>query len=119
MTKYALGSGRLEGDNGSRGTLHEVSLDFDRSLQERVRCNNQLALEDGELRITGTAKHIVMDSGALPATCQIYFHTFTSNFGVPKKVTIKLNYCRLTGNTFEAMADASGNVFTLSMEDDQ
>lgn len=60
---------------------------------------------------------------------EVYFKTATSNFGVAKEVTIKLNACKSSklalGFTnqkfmipefdFQAMADASGNVFTLSM----
>lgn len=60
---------------------------------------------------------------------EVYFKTTTSNFGVAKEVTIKLNACKSSklslGFTnqkftipefdFQAMADASGNVFTLSM----
>jgi hypothetical protein len=59
---------------------------------------------------------------------EIYFKTTTNNFGVAKDVTIKLNACKSSklslGFTnqkfaipefdFQAMADASGNVFTLS-----
>jgi len=60
---------------------------------------------------------------------EVYFKTATSNFGVAKEVTIKLNACKSTKFSlgfanqkfvipefdFQAMADASGNVFTLSM----
>lgn len=60
---------------------------------------------------------------------EVYFKTFTSNFGVAKDVTIKLNACKSSKLSlgfanqkfiipefdFQAMADASGNVFTLSM----
>jgi hypothetical protein len=60
---------------------------------------------------------------------EVYFKTQTSNFGVNKEVTIKLNACKSSklslGFTsqkftipefdFQAMADAAGNVFTLSM----
>jgi len=59
---------------------------------------------------------------------EIYFKTTTSNFGVPKTVSIKLNACKSSklslGFTnqkflipefdFQAMADAAGNVFTVS-----
>jgi hypothetical protein len=60
---------------------------------------------------------------------EVYFKTSTTNFGVAKEVTIKLNACKSSklslGFTnqkftipefdFQAMADASGNVFSLSM----
>jgi hypothetical protein len=60
---------------------------------------------------------------------EIYFKTTTSNFGVAKDATIKLNACKSSKLSlsfanqkfaipefdFQAMADASGNVFTLSM----
>jgi len=60
---------------------------------------------------------------------EVYFKTTTSNFGAPKDVTIKLNACKSSKLSlsfanqkfaipefdFQAMADASGNVFTLSM----
>jgi hypothetical protein len=60
---------------------------------------------------------------------EVYFKTSTSNFGVAKEVTIKLNACKSSKLSlgfsnqkfvipefdFQAMADASGNVFTLSM----
>lgn len=59
---------------------------------------------------------------------EVYFKTTTSNFGVSKNVTIKLNACKssklalsfsnqkftIPEFDFQAMADASGNVFTLS-----
>ncbi len=59
---------------------------------------------------------------------EVYFKTTTSNFGVAKDVTIKLNACKssklalsfanqkftIPEFDFQAMADASGNVFTLS-----
>lgn len=61
-------------------------------------------------------------------TFEVYFKTTTNNFGVAKDVTIKLNACKSSKLTlpfanqkfsipefdFQAMADASGNVFTLS-----
>jgi hypothetical protein len=60
---------------------------------------------------------------------EIFFKSTTSNFGVAKDVTIKLNACKsaklnlgfanqkfvIPEFDFQAMADASGNVFTLSM----
>lgn len=59
---------------------------------------------------------------------EVYFKTTTANFGVSKDVTIKLNACKsskialgfanqkyvIPEFDFQAMADASGNVFTLS-----
>ncbi len=59
---------------------------------------------------------------------EVYFKTTTSNFGAPKDVTIKLNACKSSKLSlsftnqkftipefdFQAMADASGNVFTLT-----
>lgn len=59
---------------------------------------------------------------------EVYFKTTTSNFGVPKIATIKLNACKssklalhftnqkfaIPEFDFQAMADAAGNVFTLS-----
>lgn len=59
---------------------------------------------------------------------EVYFKTTTSNFGVAKDVTIKLNACKSSKLSlsfanqkfvipefdFQAMADASGNVFTLT-----
>jgi hypothetical protein len=59
---------------------------------------------------------------------EIYFKTTTSNFGVTKDVTIKLNACKssklalsfsnqkfaIPEFDFQAMADAAGNVFTLT-----
>jgi hypothetical protein len=62
---------------------------------------------------------------------EVYFKTATTNFGVAKEVTIKLNACKssklslgfanqkfvIPDLDFQAMADASGNVFTLSMEE--
>jgi len=59
---------------------------------------------------------------------EVYFKTTTSNFGVAKDVTVKLNACKSSKLSlsfsnqkfvipefdFQAMADASGNVFTLS-----
>ena len=59
---------------------------------------------------------------------EVYFKTTTANFGVAKDVTIKLNACKssklaltfanqkfaIPEFDFQAMADASGNVFTLS-----
>jgi len=59
---------------------------------------------------------------------ELYFRTTTSNYGVAKDVTIKLNACKSSKLSlpfanqkftipefdFQAMADASGNVFTLS-----
>lgn len=107
MTAYAFGTGRLEGDDGSKATLHDVSLDFDRGPP----------LDDDSLKITGTAKRIVPIDGALPESGQIYFETTTSNFGVSKKVIIKLNNCLINGNQFEARADKHGNVFTLTMDE--
>jgi len=118
MTAYVFETGRLEGDNGSNATLHVVSLDLNLVLQtvyeaEKVR----VALMDGELKITGTAERIDMIEGERPATGQVYFQTATSNFGVAKIVTIKLNNCLFQGNSFEAKADECGNVFTLSTEE--
>ena len=62
---------------------------------------------------------------------EIYFKTTASNFGTPKIVTIKLNACKssklalsftnqkfaIPEFDFQAMADAAGNVFTLSMSE--
>ncbi len=59
---------------------------------------------------------------------EVYFKTTTSNFGVAKDVTIRLNACKSSKLSlafanqkfvipefdFQAFADASGNVFTLS-----
>jgi hypothetical protein len=59
---------------------------------------------------------------------EVYFKTTTSNFGAPKDVTIKLNACKSSKLSlsftsqkftipefdFQAMADVSGNVFTLT-----
>lgn len=59
---------------------------------------------------------------------EVYFKTTTSNFGVAKDITIKLNACKssklalsfanqkfvIPEFDFQAMADAAGNVFTLS-----
>lgn len=59
---------------------------------------------------------------------ELYFKTTTNNYGVAKDVTIKLNACKSSKLSipfanqkftipefdFQAMADASGNVFTLS-----
>jgi len=59
---------------------------------------------------------------------EVYFKTTTANFGVSKDVTIKLNACKsnklalsftnqkfaIPEFDFQAMADANGNVFTLS-----
>lgn len=59
---------------------------------------------------------------------ELYFKTTTSNFGITKDVTIKLNACKsgklslafsnqkfsIPEFDFQAMADASGNVFTLT-----
>ena len=60
---------------------------------------------------------------------EVYFKTATTNFGASKEVTIKLNACKSSKLSlgfasqkftipefdFQAMADASGNVFTSSM----
>jgi hypothetical protein len=60
---------------------------------------------------------------------EVYFKTSTTNFGVVKDVTIKLSACKSSKLSlgfanqkfvipefdFQAMADASGNVFALSM----
>lgn len=65
--------------------------------------------------------------GASPVF-EVFFKNATPNFGVAKDLTIKLNACKATKLAlafnnqkfvipdfeFEAMADASGNVFTLS-----
>lgn len=62
---------------------------------------------------------------------EVYFKTTTANFGVAKDVTIKLNACKssklalgfssqkfaIPEFDFQAMADAAGNVFTLSMSE--
>lgn len=59
---------------------------------------------------------------------EVYFKTTTSNLGVTKNITIKLNACKSSKLSlafanqkfaipefdFQAMADAAGNVFTLS-----
>jgi len=59
---------------------------------------------------------------------EVYFKTSTPNFGVAKDVTIKLNACKssklalsfanqkftIPEFDFQAMADSSGNVFTLT-----
>jgi hypothetical protein len=59
---------------------------------------------------------------------EVYFKATTANFGVSKDVTIKLNACKSSKLSlafsnqkfvipefdFQAMADAAGNVFTLS-----
>jgi hypothetical protein len=59
---------------------------------------------------------------------EVYFKTSTPNFGVAKDVTIKLNACKssklalsfanqkftIPEFDFQAMADAAGNVFTLT-----
>ena len=59
---------------------------------------------------------------------EVYFKATTSNFGVTKNVTIKLNACKssklalsfanqkfaIPEFDFQAMADSAGNVFTLS-----
>jgi hypothetical protein len=59
---------------------------------------------------------------------EVYFKGSTSNFGVAKDITIKLNACKssklnlgfanqkfmIPEFDFQAMADASGNVFTLT-----
>ena len=118
MTAYAFGTGRLEGDNGCKTILHGVSLDFDQGVQSLSQGEKvKVALGDGELKITGIAERIDIIDGEIPEFCQIFFKTTASNFGVSKEVTIKLNNCRMDGNSFEAKADLRGNIFTLSMEE--
>jgi hypothetical protein len=118
MTAYAFGTGRFEGDNGCKATLHDVSLDFGQKLESLAgQSKVAVALGDGELEMSGVAKSVRIVEGVPPTSGQIYFETTTSNFGVLKKITIKLNNCLITGNTFEAKPDQDGNVFTLSMED--
>ncbi len=118
MTAYAFGEGRVEGENGFRAIMTDVSLDFDHGLQtadegEKVK----VALGEGELKITAKCKNLYVKEGIPEQTVQIFFVTKTSNFGVQRDVTIKLNCCTLQDKTFQAHADKSGNVFTLSMKE--
>ena len=115
MTAYAFAQGRLEAE-GCKAILHQVSLDFEQKLESLTGQNKvAVALGDGELKITGKAERVELIEGTLPEYGQIYFVTTTSNFGMAKEVTIKLNCCRMNGNSFHAIADERGNVFTLSM----
>lgn len=118
MTAYAFATGRFEGDNGCKATLQTVKLDFRQDMKAVADGDSTVvvALDDGELHITGTAQRINVEEGDLTEYGKVYFETTTSNFGVYQKVTIKLNRCRFTGNAFEALPDSCGNVFTLSTE---
>ncbi|MEI6730854.1 MAG: hypothetical protein WCL30_06295, partial [Pseudomonadota bacterium] len=80
--------------------------------------------------LTGSVQDIVFANplqGTSPVF-EIYFKNSTPNFGVNKDFTIKLNACKssklaldfanqkfvIPEFDFQAMADASGNVFTLT-----
>ncbi len=118
MSTYAFETGRFESDNGCEALLRNVSLDFHQQLLTQP-CGGlvKVALGDGHLKITGVAQSIKLQKGEMAGFGQIYFLTTISNFGAAKSVTIRLNRCRMTGNSFEALPDEHGNVFTLSMED--
>jgi hypothetical protein len=104
MSAYAFKAGRVEGNNGFKAEMTQVSLEFDE--------------QPSGLRIIGKCRDIHLLQSEQPERVQIYFDTTTSNCGVQKGVTIKLNSCSLTGNTFEAHADDQRNVFTLTMAED-